>query len=927
MDDTLPRFEAFPSYVSCIKNYGRPILPPLLSSAQRQEMAEIRHQAIIAEARIARRSIQKSSLMDKAKEIMEKIEKSQINLLEKHTDHDKGSGDHSLASSDHQAPINPSPYTDLPSPEQGDSMTNVPQGVQEKNKENTSVSNCSFSVHNAECCLSETEDSCSQSSVCEDTSSQFAFSIAESNSYIVKQSSCDQNPILSVGADFINSQQHQHKNLETSQLSGLYFSFDNSKGFEPNLSLEGEEWEENGDSSSAHKTSDIDETENASLATVILRSCDELPNDTDSDSMITSAAQSTDLEKYFDSPGDCQFSEGSEQTERHMHNNCCIQSSSSGNESNATLVNYDAEVTPIPCQEVLGPSGNDSRCESGGSCVSGSIRSSVFQEGTQRSDFRTHVRRSSYTLDKPSPALLQAFSSSPCPVNVLGTETSPYDDSHSEKLVPQITISPVSPFPPFELSGLIGELGDPSYIKNSHPCLSADQWAYRVTRDFCDNYEPSVRKGTCDIPENLCDPVIFANNDLYGKEPFSSNAFTVLSTPPKSLSPSKIRTLESALEESRNELCKGGTEEIGVDFAHSLIPGKPNVMDEKFLTQIFENLQEIQKKEVEKLKEEQCQQWEKLHSKFQEQETLLHEQLRSLYVSIPDSADKGVCHLEVAEPLVLNGSTTENFTRDNSVEDSNSGVPQVTSTSCEHSPQVENGNGGNGECDGITDPVLKRKFDRVSATVKGYLTRRLMKTERVQGIIQTIKDTLLCAVRFHEETPVKKGLITEQDADLHQRLISQITAACCELHDIFFKINTQERMLIISQSREFTRERRNKSDNEETNQSQKNSTFRHSPRSKTRPILSSATIKYLERKNLRSSSEGKNIGLPPKGKAASRAIPKRPSSASGRRTLLSPPTSLKSSKCTPYAKSNVPTKSSAKNPKSVRRLIYSRIES
>ncbi|XP_022237046.1 uncharacterized protein LOC106476563 [Limulus polyphemus] len=85
------------------------------------------------------------------------------------------------------------------------------------------------------------------------------------------------------------------------------------------------------------------------------------------------------------------------------------------------------------------------------------------------------------------------------------------------------------------------------------------------------------------------------------------------------------------------------------------------------------------------------------------------------------------------------------------------------------------------------DPAMKSKFDHLTAAAKGFLTRLLMKSDRVQGVIQTIKDTLECALKFHQETPIKKGYVTLQDAELHKRLLTQLTAACYELHSIFFR--------------------------------------------------------------------------------------------------------------------------------------------
>lgn len=46
-----------------------------------------------------------------------------------------------------------------------------------------------------------------------------------------------------------------------------------------------------------------------------------------------------------------------------------------------------------------------------------------------------------------------------------------------------------------------------------------------------------------------------------------------------------------------------------------------------------------------------------------------------------------------------------------------------------------------------------------------------MKTERVQGTVQTIKDALLCALQLHQDREGIRGA----DVDLHRRLIQQVT--------------------------------------------------------------------------------------------------------------------------------------------------------
>ncbi|XP_076323162.1 centriolar coiled coil protein 110kDa isoform X2 [Tachypleus tridentatus] len=145
------------------------------------------------------------------------------------------------------------------------------------------------------------------------------------------------------------------------------------------------------------------------------------------------------------------------------------------------------------------------------------------------------------------------------------------------------------------------------------------------------------------------------------------------------------------------------------------------------------------------------------------------------------------------------------------------------------------------------DPAMKLKFDRLTAAAKGFLTRLLMKSDRVQGVIQTIKDTLECALKFHQETPIKKGYVTLQDAELHKRLLTQLTAACYELHRIFFELSTKEKMAIIAQSRKLPRGKRVSTPAEI-----------QLPPEPLRKI-SSATLKSLERKKGRKQAMSRSM--------------------------------------------------------------------
>lgn len=56
----------------------------------------------------------------------------------------------------------------------------------------------------------------------------------------------------------------------------------------------------------------------------------------------------------------------------------------------------------------------------------------------------------------------------------------------------------------------------------------------------------------------------------------------------------------------------------------------------------------------------------------------------------------------------------------------------------------------------------------IGAYARGYLTRRLLKTDKVRGLIETIKETLVCALQLHGNES-----LDEYDIELHRRLIQQ----------------------------------------------------------------------------------------------------------------------------------------------------------
>ncbi|XP_053132038.1 centriolar coiled-coil protein of 110 kDa isoform X2 [Hemicordylus capensis] len=142
----------------------------------------------------------------------------------------------------------------------------------------------------------------------------------------------------------------------------------------------------------------------------------------------------------------------------------------------------------------------------------------------------------------------------------------------------------------------------------------------------------------------------------------------------------------------------------------------------------------------------------------------------------------------------------------------------------------------------VYSPEMKRKLDKISALAKGFLTRRLLQTEKLKHLSQTVKDTMEFIKNFQSEAPLKRGTVSAQDADLQERVVAQLRAALFDIHDIFFEMEVPERMSLLRHDREVRRERM-------LRQLDKAKTLRE------RVALSTATQKSLDRKKYMKAAE------------------------------------------------------------------------
>ncbi|XP_012254971.2 uncharacterized protein LOC105685459 isoform X1 [Athalia rosae] len=89
----------------------------------------------------------------------------------------------------------------------------------------------------------------------------------------------------------------------------------------------------------------------------------------------------------------------------------------------------------------------------------------------------------------------------------------------------------------------------------------------------------------------------------------------------------------------------------------------------------------------------------------------------------------------------------------------------------------------------------------INAYARGYLIRRLMKTERVIALKSIYKEALHCMLKLHVDAPLNLP-----ELNFHQRLQLQCDAASMNITELFAQ-SPEERMQVISQDREIKRSR------------------------------------------------------------------------------------------------------------------------
>uniref|UniRef100_A0A8C1APE8 Centriolar coiled-coil protein of 110 kDa-like n=1 Tax=Cyprinus carpio carpio TaxID=630221 RepID=A0A8C1APE8_CYPCA len=147
---------------------------------------------------------------------------------------------------------------------------------------------------------------------------------------------------------------------------------------------------------------------------------------------------------------------------------------------------------------------------------------------------------------------------------------------------------------------------------------------------------------------------------------------------------------------------------------------------------------------------------------------------------------------------------------------------------------------------------------RLTAAARGFLTRRLLQTDRITHLRKTIQDSRDFICSFQKDSQLKRVSVSHQDLSLYQRVTAQLRSALHDVHQIFTVWPVRDRLRLLQQDREIRRER----------------TLREMDKGSpgnTRS-LSSVTLKTLDRKAQRQAKKTKVI---PKSSAARSAVKKR----------------------------------------------------
>ncbi|XP_059618664.1 uncharacterized protein LOC132263101 [Phlebotomus argentipes] len=268
---------------------------------------------------------------------------------------------------------------------------------------------------------------------------------------------------------------------------------------------------------------------------------------------------------------------------------------------------------------------------------------------------------------------------------------------------------------------------------------------------------------------------------------------------PKSSVLGKLKTLQVSKETKTATVKAPETREPPTDDRkEAKIPDVSIPQNQSDISEFLLKIEAEHKVRMQELLDIQREEQRRFRETFNEQQKLLLDSLKKTFpeISLPEDSNGNEALMPSDQEESEDSMQVQSFSSPQTRQDSLDRVTQVFLK--QHLTQVRL------ESDTLS-PRSQKAASVINAHVRGYLVRRLLRTEPVQQIIQTFHDTCVFLSQLHRDSQNKNSNPT--DIELKRRLLQQLRSSLGSLHGVFFQMPVKERMDIIAKDRESIRQR------------------------------------------------------------------------------------------------------------------------
>jgi len=232
-----------------------------------------------------------------------------------------------------------------------------------------------------------------------------------------------------------------------------------------------------------------------------------------------------------------------------------------------------------------------------------------------------------------------------------------------------------------------------------------------------------------------------------------------------------------------------------------------------------------QQAEIEKLMEQQAREREELRALFKRQQEQLVEEVMSRLKSgsLEEKKIEPEAQTESAQTTETTSDEVSLKMTPDTHDKGGSTSPLIPTVAMHLRPESRQLPEGFAFPEEVYTDANRRRLDKLTAMAKGHLTRKLLKTDKVQSIVNSMRDTMTIALQLHSEAKSQQRpaadddssshqqmarAVTLQDVELHRRLLQQLYKDSVAFHNIFFSLTPAEKVSIIRLDRSVKADRR-----------------------------------------------------------------------------------------------------------------------